>query len=499
MTADRQSIRVAIDIALRLLLRRILVDEGREVTDKEETTQLVAEQEPLPNYRVIQKGVTLNIPVTDFESLVTHHPGDNSGARVIDGIVVRGQQGRNHAVVGNEIQEIEVAIPGRTFGLKEDQVLLKKDFILEDSCIASGGRGARDVDVPSPVSGYVGNVDKGQGLVDIYDREGGDVIARIRHMSGIQVSEKDTIEYGQALGTQSNVGTKPIHVHMEMDTRYYQNYENYIADLTSGRLSIDANRRTQGIEPLPIVDDGAFRIGESGDRVRDMQRMLAEEGYRGRDNRPAAQDGVYRLDMQPAVLAFQRDHNVPQTGDIDRATLALVPMPVRRELDRPDHNDPRQGPSVPNLPGGYGAPPHQHSGRDEAERMLQQLGPQARNIYERGHDAVQAHGGYGEEQARNIAATGVRAFSDSVTTRQADDVGVYGDRLRITSFPHGREREPNFPVDVRLSEAAHMPEAQSLQAALDRQQTLAQQQSRQQDMQTQGQSPSGPSIGARTV
>jgi hypothetical protein len=203
-------------------------------------------------------------------------------------------------------------------------------------------------------------VDANQGLVDILDREGGEVIARVRHMSDIPLRVGDTVEYGQALGTQSNVATRAIHVHLEMDTRYYQQYENYIADLTSGRLAIDPERRTQGIEPLPVVDDGTVRIGESGERVRHLQALLEQEGYRGRDGAPVAQDGVYRLDMQPAVLAFQRDHGLPQTADIDAATLALVPMPPRREPDRPDHNDFRQGPGIPDIPGRYGPPPHEH-------------------------------------------------------------------------------------------------------------------------------------------
>ncbi len=322
----------------------------------------------LPRYRVIQlgapnrNGVQRNEGVTDLDSLVTHHPGANAGAEIVDGVPVNVEnpRTRSYAVVGAELQEIETRRTDEYRALGADQVLLIKDFMLEDSRIASGGRGVRNVDVPSPISGYVGRVDARQGLVEILDREGGEVTARVRHMRDIPVSVGDTVEYGQALGTQSNVATEAIHVHLEMDTRYYQQYENYIADLTSGRLAIDPERRTQGIEPLPVHNDGTFRIGESGERVRHLQELLAEEGYRGRDGAPVAQDGVYRLEMQPAVLAFQRDHGVAQTGDIDNATLALVPMPPRRELDRPDHNDMRWGPGMPNPPGEYGPPPHEH-------------------------------------------------------------------------------------------------------------------------------------------
>lgn len=342
-------------------------ENGRAPEAREDGTDL-------PNYRLIQlewdarRGL-FNDGVSDFEELVTHHPQSNRNATIQNGVVVGGEPGRRHGVVGGEIQEIEVATRQNTYGLGPDQVLLKKDFMLEDSRIASGGAGVRNVDVPSPIAGYVGNVYPAQGRVDILDREGGEVIARVRHMSNLQVERGDTIEYGQALGTQSNVATAAVHVHLEMDTRYYQQYENYIGDIASGRLAIDPARRTQGIEARPVVDDGVIRIGESSDRVRDAQRFLNEQGYRGRNNEPLAQDGVYRLDMQPAVLNFQAARGLAQTGDLDAATLALVPAPMRREADRADHFDrgvrpggqvvPDGGrealpvaPSVPTAPGG---------------------------------------------------------------------------------------------------------------------------------------------------
>lgn len=162
-------------------------------------------------YRVIQKGLTVNEPGTDVDSLVTHHPSDNKNARMVDGVIVRGEAGRRHAYVGGEIQEIESARPGNSYGLKPDQVLLKKDFIIEHPDHPTMSDKARDVPVPSPLAGYIGRVDAAQGLVDIYDRKDGDVIARIRHMSDIGESEDQTIEYGQSLGTKSNVRTGAKH------------------------------------------------------------------------------------------------------------------------------------------------------------------------------------------------------------------------------------------------------------------------------------------------
>jgi len=278
----------------------------------------------LPRYRVIQKGVTVNISVTDFQGLVTHHPGDNAGARVLNGIVVGGEAGRTHAMVGAEIQEIEVCTAAKTFDLAHDQVLIKKDFILENSIIDAGRVGVRDVDVPSPLAGYVGRRHDAQGLVDIYDREGGEVIARVRHMDPVLVKVGDTIEYGQALGMQNNQATRPIHVHMEVDTRYYQHYENYMDDLVSGRLSIDLDRRTRGIEPRQIRDDQTIRIGDSAEIVRLVQQRLNAAGFRDSTGGNLAEDGVYRLSMQPAVINYQEAHGLPRTGDIDPVTLQQI-------------------------------------------------------------------------------------------------------------------------------------------------------------------------------
>lgn len=277
--------------------------------------------EPLPQYRLMQKGVVDNIPVTDFDSLVTHHPSDNSDARVVNGVVIEGEQRRRRAVVDSEIESIEIRTEQRTYDLTSDQVLLKKDFILEDSRLAIGARGVRDVDVPSPLAGYVGKRNDAQGLVDIYDRDGGEVIARIRHMRDIAVNEGDTIQYGQALGTQSNRGTEKVHVHMEVDTRYYQQYQNYLQDLCDGRLSIDPARRGQGIEARAVVDDGVIRIGESSELARIAQQRLNAEGYRDANGQVLVEDGVYRLPMQAAVINYQNAQGLPATGDLDPTTL----------------------------------------------------------------------------------------------------------------------------------------------------------------------------------
>lgn len=306
----------------------------------------------LPQYRVIQlyslqQG---NQPVSDFDGLVTHHPIGNAQARVVSGVPVQVENARtrSYGVIGGEIQEIETRRTdgGPASALQEDQVLLTKDFMLEDSRIVAGGRGVRDVDVPSPFAGYVNRIESRLGGVDIYDRQGGQLVARVLHMDPINVAVGDSIEYGQALGVQDMRGMRPgtgKHVHMEVDTRYYQHYENYMEDLVSGRLSIDSARQTQGIEARPVIDDGVIRIGESADIVRRVQQQLNEEGFRGADNQPLQVDGVYRLSMQAAVINFQQARGLPQTGDIDPVTLQEIAprvLPPMLNGERPGEGAP---------------------------------------------------------------------------------------------------------------------------------------------------------------
>src|SRR3546814_18312720 len=73
----------------------------------------------------------------------------------------------------------------------------------------------------------------------------------------------------------------------------------------NGRLPVQARYR-ENVEPLPVVDDGTFRLGQSNERVRDLQRVMADEGYRVTDGGALDQDGVYRPGMQGALLDFQR-------------------------------------------------------------------------------------------------------------------------------------------------------------------------------------------------
>ena len=102
------------------------------------------------------------------------------------------------------------------------------------------------------------------------------------------------------------------------------------------------------------------------------------------------------------------------------------------------------------------------------------------------------------ERIRNLAAQGLLAFKQSHLVSRADDIGIYENRLFITSFPYGFGRDPSFHVNLEVAVASQKPAQETLQqvAQLDQQQHLAQQQTQQPDG---SDSQKGPTIGPRTV
>src|SRR3546814_14363936 len=104
----------------------------------------------------------------------------------------------------SDLQETETPRTDEYHSLKSDQVLLIKDFILED--VPAAGVCTRVVDVPAPVAGYVSRRDDRNGVVEIADNPGGNVVARIRHLGQIDVEEGQTLVDGQVLGTHNAMG-----------------------------------------------------------------------------------------------------------------------------------------------------------------------------------------------------------------------------------------------------------------------------------------------------
>ncbi|MCC4594524.1 M23 family metallopeptidase [Xanthomonas campestris pv. phormiicola] len=133
-----------------------------------------------------------------------------------------------------------------------------KDYILEGPSPPQG-TSARAIGVPSPTAGYVSLVRDSGGMVEIMDRQGGDVIARVRHLDPVSVRQGDTIACGESLGTQSNKGlprSAGVHIHVEMETAHHQQFANYFDDLNTSRLSVQSELRANTAQA--VVGDGTF-------------------------------------------------------------------------------------------------------------------------------------------------------------------------------------------------------------------------------------------------
>ena len=133
-------------------------------------------------------GIQRNEQVHDFEGIETHHPKGNRDAHMVEGSIIgtedqkpsyRGGD-RSYAFIGGEFQEVIDQSTDKYGSLKSDQVLLVKDFILEDPSPPTGTR-ARAVGVPAPTAGYVSLVRDSGGMVEILDGKDGDVVARVPH------------------------------------------------------------------------------------------------------------------------------------------------------------------------------------------------------------------------------------------------------------------------------------------------------------------------------
>src|SRR3546814_1153761 len=79
-------------------------------------------------------GAQYNEEVASLEGLVTHHPGGNRNIRMQEGSILRAENParRSHAYIGSDFEEVINSRVDRYDTLRADQVLLVKDFILED-------------------------------------------------------------------------------------------------------------------------------------------------------------------------------------------------------------------------------------------------------------------------------------------------------------------------------------------------------------------------------
>lgn len=263
--------------------------------------------------------------VRSYDDLEIHHPSH------------RGREpGRSYAEVEGEREEV---LRTRTL---EGNLMVSKDFILSD--LDSGSASVR---VPSPVAGYIGRVDARQGLVEIYDRPGGELLAKVRHMDlrGSGLEAGDTIGYGEPMGTQSGFGggnprRYGVHVHVDINENYLPTFEQYISDLDAGVITTTTRpEHAPQAASRRAGADGLLQNGEAGIEVRHLQEALDRLGYRdARGNRLKA-DGDFGDRTQQAVESFQRSRGLALLdGEVGRDTLsALVEAARDARISDPLH------------------------------------------------------------------------------------------------------------------------------------------------------------------
>lgn len=247
-----------------------------------------------------------------YDDLEIHHPSQKGR-----------EPGRVYADVEGEREEV---LRTRT---ASGHLMVSKDLILVDS----ESKSSRVV-VPSPIAGYLGQVDERNGLVEIYDRPGGELLLKIRHMDLRQSSlkEGDWVEYGQPLGIQCGFGggnphRYPTHVHIDFNQQFLGQLNRYLVDMDSGAIA-----------PAPIeLVDGVLSTGDYGPAVTHLQQQLLRLGHAAADGRPLSPDGDFGRRTREAVEAFQRAHDLPANGIAGPETLEAVARASARLLGDARH------------------------------------------------------------------------------------------------------------------------------------------------------------------
>lgn len=247
--------------------------------------------------------------VRSYEDLEKHHPTwKEDHAR------------RHYATIDGEREEYAISPSGER--------MISKDFVLKVD-------GSANVAVPSPVAGYVRRSDRMDrwGTVEIYDGKEPDarLVARIRHMQPIHVSDGDRVEAGQSLGVQGRKapGKVGLHTHMDIAESHLGDFKRYIHDLDSGAITPTTHgNRTTGTTAKAVrpAEQHALSLGVTGPEVRDLQRSLHNLGFPGRDGQPLRVDGDFGANTESAVRAFQRDHGLRVDGVAGKDTLRVLAL-----------------------------------------------------------------------------------------------------------------------------------------------------------------------------
>jgi hypothetical protein len=257
--------------------------------------------------------------VHSYQDLEKHHPTWKEDHRR-----------RHYATIDGEREEYAVSPSGER--------MVSKDFVLKVD-------GSANVDVPSPVSGYVrrsASMDR-WGTVEIYDGIGGDahLVARIRHMQPIHVSSGERVEVGQPLGVQGRKapGKVGVHTHMDIAESHLDEFKRFVRDMDAGVIA-----PTEHVPrpKKPAVNaqsaDQSLAVGARGLKVHQLQETLQRLGYTGHDGHPLKVDGDFGANTEFAVRAFQREHHLQVDGRAGhRQTLPAIDAAAKQLLTDPSH------------------------------------------------------------------------------------------------------------------------------------------------------------------
>ncbi|MEA9491035.1 XVIPCD domain-containing protein [Xanthomonas campestris] len=350
----------------------------------------------MPKYTIVEsvgRGVQ---HVHDFEDIERHHPTRGN------------ERGRVYGTVNGEREELLGNYRGAATVSRDGDHYVSKDFVLQAD-------GSSVVPVPAVASGYIGRVDRSDGIVQIYDKPASDasreMIAQYRHLDlrNTQLEPGARIEYGQPIGIQGgfnngNPSAFGKHVHVDINTSYLPQAERYVRDLDSGVITTDQHPQTAqpnltgqalvaelsssgrtvataaSAASAAATADGVLRKDEHGPAVKALQERLNQLGYTDAHGQPLGTDGKFGDRTKQAVEAFQRDHHLEADGIAGRHTLDGLKTAHTRQ---PEHSAPVAAESASRHSAAHGAPllsdqAHpQHVMYQQAVGALEKLGPSA--------------------------------------------------------------------------------------------------------------------------
>ena len=127
-----------------------------------------------------------------------------------------------------------------------------------------------------------------------------------------------------------------------------------------------------------------IQLGDAGDFVKGIVKLLKEQGYLNKKSKASQ----FTKEVEAAVMSFQRENGLPQTGTMDDNTLTLLiwGMPPQ-ELDKAlpiDRNDPSTFPDTVYVPTDGGKKRHSNP---ECSGMYDPRKVSIRNAEAIGYDA----------------------------------------------------------------------------------------------------------------